>query len=204
MAKVKISKKSASIDMTAMCDVSFLLLSFFIMSSTARVPEPLPVDMPASTVQTKLPESDLATITVGQGKYFFGVTGTDVRKRTLELMGEKYKLQFTPEEANRFALIDEFGVPIAELKGLIALNGSERNVEGLQKGIPADSTNNQLKEWILNARIATKELAKVHLNVAVKGDAKEQYPEIKRVIDILQDQKLNKFRLVTSLRSDDF
>jgi hypothetical protein len=65
MAKVKISKKSTKIDMTAMCDVAFLLLSFFIMTSTAKVPEPKPVDTPASTVQAKLPEHDLATITIG-------------------------------------------------------------------------------------------------------------------------------------------
>ena len=30
MAKVKMSKKATSIDMTAMCDVAFLLLTFFI------------------------------------------------------------------------------------------------------------------------------------------------------------------------------
>jgi biopolymer transport protein ExbD len=46
--------------MTAMCDVA-LLLTFFVMTSTAKIPEALPVDTPASTVQTKLPETDLAT-----------------------------------------------------------------------------------------------------------------------------------------------
>jgi hypothetical protein len=37
------------------------------MTSTAYRKH-FPVDTPASTVQTKLPESDLATITVGDGK----------------------------------------------------------------------------------------------------------------------------------------
>jgi biopolymer transport protein ExbD len=54
--------------MTAMCDVAFLLLTFFVMTSTAKIPEALPVDTPASTVQTKLPSTDLATLTVGDGK----------------------------------------------------------------------------------------------------------------------------------------
>ena len=71
MAKIKMKKKSTSTDMTAMCDVAFLLLTFFILTATAKVPEALPVDTPASTVQTKLPETDLATITIGKGKVFY-------------------------------------------------------------------------------------------------------------------------------------
>lgn len=70
MAKIKMKKKSTSTDMTAMCDVAFLLLTFFILTATAKVPEALPVDTPASTVQTKLPETDLATITIEKEKYF--------------------------------------------------------------------------------------------------------------------------------------
>ena len=79
MAKVKISKKSTKIDMTAMCDVAFLLLSFFIMTSTAKVPEPKPVDTPASTVKAKLPERNLATITIGDSAVFFGVSERETR-----------------------------------------------------------------------------------------------------------------------------
>jgi len=55
MAKIKMSKKAASIDMTAMCDVAFLLLTFFILTATAKVPEPITVDTPSSTVKDKLP-----------------------------------------------------------------------------------------------------------------------------------------------------
>ena len=91
-------KKSASTDMTAMCDVAFLLLTFFILTATAKVPEALPVDMPSSTVQTKLPETDLATIIIGKGKdgkekVFFDIRGREVRKKTLELMGQKLNIQ---------------------------------------------------------------------------------------------------------------
>ncbi len=66
MAKIKMSKKAASIDMTAMCDVAFLLLTFFILTATAKTPEPLPVETPASTVEVKLPETGLVTLTVGK------------------------------------------------------------------------------------------------------------------------------------------
>ena len=204
MAKAKSQKKASAIDMTAMCDVAFLLLTFFILTATAKQPEPLPVDTPSSTVQTKLPEKDLAMLTVGNGKVFFGVTGKEVRKRTLELMGTKYGMTFTPDEMKRFSQMDGFGVPMAQLKSLIAKNGAERNQKNLQSGIPKDSLDNQLKEWIYNARIATNEVAGVQLKVAIKGDAKQEYPQIKKVMDILQDQQINSFNLVTGLRGEDF
>ncbi|ESU21069.1 biopolymertransporter ExbD/TolR [Flavobacterium enshiense DK69] len=204
MAKVKMSKKSTKIDMTAMCDVAFLLLSFFVMTSTAKVPEPLPVDTPASTVQTKLPDADLVTITVGKEKVFFGMIGQDIRRDALGKIAEKYKIQFTEEETKRFSLIDGFGVPVGNLNKLISLTGEERNKEGLQPGIPYDSVDNQLREWVLAARYATKELHNTELKVAIKADGKEEYPTVKKVIDILQKQKVNKFFLVTGLRTDDF
>ena len=155
MAKVKMQKKAAAIDMTAMCDVAFLLLTFFILTATAKQPEPLPVDTPSSTVQIKLPDSDLAMLTIGNGKVFFGVTGKDVRIRTLELMGIKYGVAFSPEERKKFSQMEAFGVPMSQLKSLIAMNGADRNRKDLQPGIPKDSLDNQLKEWIYNARIAT-------------------------------------------------
>jgi hypothetical protein len=42
--------------------MSHFFFTFFVMTSTAKIPEALPVDTPSSTVQTKLPESDLATL----------------------------------------------------------------------------------------------------------------------------------------------
>jgi biopolymer transport protein ExbD len=204
MAKVKMQKKNTKIDMTAMCDVSFLLLSFFIMTSTAKQPEPYPVDTPASTVQSKLPDSNVATITVGEGRIFFGVTGKEVRRRMLEKMSEKYKIAFTPEEAEAFSLIDFFGVDVNAMKRLIALPNSERNAKGLQPGVPCDSVNNQLRDWILYARLATKEINKADLDVAIKGDKNIDYPMIKKVIDVLQEQRKNNFFLVTGLRGEDF
>ncbi|HLA55209.1 MAG TPA: biopolymer transporter ExbD [Flavobacterium sp.] len=204
MAKVKFSKKMTSIDMTAMCDVAFLLLTFFILTATAKQQEPLPVDTPASTVQTKLPDTDLATITVGKGKVFFGVLGRDIRKRTLELMDQKYKVGFTPEDSDRFALVESFGVPIGNLKEILAMKSSDRNKPNLQPGIPKDSLDNQLADWIQYARQATIDIDQKELSIAIKGDAKEEYPEIKKIMDILQDQKINSFNLVTGLRGKDF
>jgi biopolymer transport protein ExbD len=204
MANVKMSKKAASIDMTAMCDVAFLLLTFFILTATAKMPEPLPVDTPASTVQTKLPETDLATITVGKGNVFFDLKGREVRKRTLELMAQKYGVTFSEDEANKFALMEGFGVPIQNLKSIIGMSTAERTKPGAQSSIPKDSTDNQLADWIQNARIANIEVQDKELQIAIKGDAKEEYPQIRKIMDILQDQKINNFNLVTGLRGKDY
>jgi biopolymer transport protein ExbD len=203
MPKVKIKRKSTVTDMTAMCDVAFLLLTFFILTATARQPEALPVEIPSSTVTFKLPDTDMSTLTVGEDKVFFGVVGPDVRINTLERMGEQYNITFTDEEKKRFSVIENFGVPLSSLKQFIALDQSER-MKLVQPGIPADSgANNELKQWILQSRYATKELHNVDLRFSIKGDSKEEYPTIRKVIDILQDQNINKFSLITSLEGVD-
>ena len=206
MPRIKIARKSTFIDMTAMCDVAFLLLTFFILTATARLPEPLPVDTPASTVKIKLPDTDIATITVGQGKVFFGIPNQDIRRLLLEKMSKVYGIEFTPEEYKRFTILESFGVPIGNLKQIIALSGDERNQPGLQTGIPIDSAGlqpSELHQWIIQSRYAVKELHKVDMRVSIKGDAKEKYPEIKKIIGILQDQNINRFSLITSLRAEE-
>jgi biopolymer transport protein ExbD len=85
---IKIKKTAgASTDMTAMCDVAFLLLTFFILTATAKVPEPNAVDTPNSTVKLNCPKTDLVMVTVGKGKenIFFDIKGRELRKKTLEL-----------------------------------------------------------------------------------------------------------------------
>lgn len=210
MAKIKMKKKSTSTDMTAMCDVAFLLLTFFILTATAKVPEALPVDTPSSTVQSKLPDTDLAIITIGQGadgksKVFFDIKGRELRKKTLEGMGNKLGVTFSAADQEKFALMDDFGVPLANLKQIIDLKAADRT-KANQPGIPIDSTDNQLKEWLLVSRRATIDLSggTKELQIAIKGDAKEQYSQIKKIMDILQDQKINSFNLVTGMRGKDF
>ncbi|MEG2100550.1 biopolymer transporter ExbD [Flavobacterium oncorhynchi] len=208
MAKIKMKKKSSSTDMTAMCDVAFLLLTFFILTATAKVPEALPVDMPSSTVQSKLPDSDLAIITIGKGadgksKVFFDIKGRELRKRSLEGMGAKLGVTFSEDDKEKFALMDDFGVPLASLKQIIDMKAADRT-KANQPGIPIDSLDNQLKEWLLVSRRAAIDLDDKELQIAIKGDAKEEYPKIKKIMDILQDQKINSFNLVTGMRGKDF
>jgi len=201
MPRVKVGRKSTAIDMTAMCDVAFLLLTFFILSAKPKTQDPLPAEVPASIATFAIPETDFSTLTVAQGKVFFNVQGADVRVATLEQMGEKYNVTFTPEEKQTFAGIESFGVPMNILKQYLNLSSDDKS-RFQQTGIPVDSTNtSELSEWVNNARKANVSLHGVDLQIAIKGDSKEQYPTIKKVISTLQKQQINKFNLITSLKT---
>lgn len=77
-------------------------------------------------------------------------------------------------------MIDDFGVDIRQMKQLIAMKSDERMREGTQPGIPYDSINNQLADWIKISREVTKDLKSNDLDIAIKGDAKEEYPTVKK------------------------
>ncbi|MCJ8210780.1 biopolymer transporter ExbD [Mucilaginibacter sp. RS28] len=201
MPRVKIKRKSTTTDMTAMCDVAFLLLTFFILTAKPRQQDPVPVDTPASTVTIKQPEKDIATLVVGSGKVFFDITGANIRIQTLEQMGQRYGVTFTQEEKNKYANLQAVGVPMNQMKQFLSMEPEQRE-KYTQPGIPADTTNNnELFHWIREARIADKVLDNAEMRISIKGNAKEEYPTIKKVITILQKQKVNKFNLITSLRS---
>jgi len=201
MPRVKVARKSTAIDMTAMCDVAFLLLTFFILSAKPKTQDPLKAQIPAATSITTIPETDFSTLLVANQKVFFNVESGDVRKKTLELMGLKYKINFTPEEMNEFANVEYFGVDISQLKQFLALDPKDRATVP-QNGIPVDTTdNNQLYDWVHSARIANTALHNKDLKIGIKGDSQEEYPEIQKVIATLQKQRVNRFNLITSLKN---
>ena len=201
MARIKVPRKSTAIDMTAMCDVAFLLLTFFILSAKPKTQDPIQAIVPAATAEVVLPETDFAMILIGQGKAFYSIAGPELRMETLKLMGEKNGIKFTPEEITAFANTESFGVDIRALKGLLAIPAADR-ASYAQPGIPVDTTNtNQLYDWVFQTRTADKILNNVELKVAIKGDSKEEYPTIAKVIKTLQKQQVNKFSLITSLKT---
>lgn len=199
MPRIKIARKSTAIDMTAMCDVAFLLLTFFILTATARKVDPLPVDTPSSTTLFKQPDTNLGIITVGHGKVFYGVAGQFVRENLLKRIGERNQITFTPQEIKEFSTMESFGVPVNQLKQFLSLDPKQRNMVK-QPGIPTDSVSNELFYWIMDSRFATKELNDEDMRVSIKGDSEEEYPIFKKVIAILQNQKINRFSLITKLK----
>jgi biopolymer transport protein ExbD len=197
MPKVKIRRKSTWIDMTAMCDVAFLLLTFFMLTSNFTKKEPVLVATPSSVSEIKIPETNIMTVLVDpSGKVYFGIDGQDKRQQLIEKMAETYKVNLSPDEVKRFSLIDIFGNPMYAMKAFLNLSPEIRDLPQNNLGIPADSTNNQFKEWVRAAREVNPDL-----RIAIKADQKTPYPVIKKVMKSLQELDENRYNLITKLET---
>jgi biopolymer transport protein ExbD len=198
MPRVKIARKSTVTDMTAMCDVAFLLLTFFIMTAKFKQEDPVPVAIPAYSKVSVLPEDHIATLTIGKDKVFFGVEGVPIRSTMLDEVGKIYSQNFTPQEKAMFITLPTFGVPISQLKQYLDLDPDQMK-KYPQTGIPVDTTNNsELFNWVREARKADVALSGKALRITIKCDSKEAYPTVGKVIAMLQKQKVNKFSLITT------
>ena len=194
MPKVKIPRKSTTVDMTAMCDVAFLLLNFFMLTSNFTVKEAVLVNSPSSISEIKIPETGIMTILIDKnGKVFFGIDGAS-RVELLKTVGEAYNVTFTDKELKTYSLINSCGVPIEKMQTFLSLSQEARDSKESALGIPADSLDNQLKIWIQSAR-KTNFKAKI----AIKADSNASYAVIKGVMKTLQDLDENKYNLITSL-----
>lgn len=195
MTKVKLPRKSTVVDMTAMCDVAFLLLTFFMLTSNFTQKEPVLVSTPSSISEIKIPERNIMTIIIDKsGQLFFGIDGQEKRIELLKKMGAAYTYTYTDKELKEFSLINGFGVPIEQMKDFLALKPDDRDLKENQMGIPYDSLNNQLKNWVRFARNVNPQL-----RIAIKADQALAYPVIKHVMNTLQDLDENRYNLITSL-----
>jgi biopolymer transport protein ExbD len=197
MPKVKVPRKSTSVDMTAMTDVAFLLLTFFMLATQFKPDEPVTVNAPSSVAEVLLPDVDIMTITIaGDGRVFFSLEGQQYKEKLIQEMGKKYQTTFTKDEIKSFSLMSSFGVPFGQLKQLLALKADERG-KFTQSGIPADSLNNELADWVWQSRLANNKV-----RVAIKGDQETNYPIVKQVISTLQEKKVNRFNFITNLSTE--
>ena len=197
MSKVKVARKSTRIDMTAMSDVTVLLLTFFMLTSTFVKKEPVQVTTPGSVSEIKIPESNILQILIDpQGKVFMSLDKQGDMINTLTSVGNDYSIKFTPAELQKFKLLPTFGVNIKSMKAFLALKPEQqdKNLPGL--GIPTDSIDNQFKDWVKNARATNPDL-----RIAIKADQNTPYKVIKDVMNSLQDLRENRYNLITSLKN---
>lgn len=68
MARIKKHRIGVKLDMTPMVDVAFLLLTFFMLTTTFRPPEEVQVTVPDSHSQLKLPTANVITLSVTKDK----------------------------------------------------------------------------------------------------------------------------------------
>ena len=197
MGKAKIKRKSTFIDMTAMSDVTVLLLTFFMLTSTFIKKEPVQVMTPASVSDIKIPETDILQILVdSSGKIFLSLDKQPDMAAVLEKMGEEYGIDFTPEQEKKFVISSTFGVPMQAMSNFLNLSMEEQDKVLKSMGIPCDSTDNQFKSWVRHARVVNPDL-----RIAIKADADTPYSVIKNVMNSLQDLRENRYNLITALKS---
>lgn len=202
MSKIKLPSRSPSIDMTPMVDLFFLLLTFFMLTTSFKPTEAAPIDTPSSSSELFAPDKDVITVFVSKdNRVFFNMDGgrdtsLHVRRKLISEIKGQFQINLTDEQEKKFEKLASFGLPKTDLvKWIDATDNSIR--EKLQTGIPTDSLDNQLALWILCARNANP-TAKAQ----IKGDANSDFKVIKKIIDILQDYKINTFSLTTNLQKE--
>lgn len=202
MPKLKMPRTSPQLDMTPMVDLAFLLVTFFMLTAQFRPEEAVAVDTPSSMSQAPIPTTNLMTIVVDTaGHVFWDLTDKQVRFKVLEELGKRVNYTPTDEDKVKFANVGPVGVPIERLQTFLTLKtGSERKEFNQEYGgIPMDSTNNQLRDWIIITRQIYNQ-AGVPV-VALKADGNTNYDKVAQVIRIFQSPaiKINKFKMITDL-----
>ncbi|OGX90749.1 ExbD/TolR family protein [Hymenobacter coccineus] len=203
MPKVKPHRTSPSLDMTPMVDLAFLLVTFFMLTTKFSPEETVVVDTPSSTSDIKLPESNVITLTIDKNKrVFFGVDDDKTKVAMLQKVGAKYGVTFDAAQTRAFGNMTNFGVPIGQLGSLLSMDSDGRKaVAKSEPGIPMDSLNNQLIDWVLEARKANLTLFKKPTYIAIKGDGDADVPTVQQVIKVLQEKDINRFNLITDLEN---
>ncbi|GHT02152.1 biopolymer transporter ExbD [Bacteroidia bacterium] len=227
MSKVKVKKQSTFIDMTAMSDVTVLLLTFFMLTSTFIGKEPIQVTTPSSVSEIKIPESNLLTILVDkEGKLFLSLDFQQEQViETLRSVGNDYGYTFTPKQEDSFKKLKSFGVPIATMGTFLDMPTEKqdeymRDIANPRVGIPTDSVavkddagkevskDNEFKRWVRYATQIRDDARKYdsdlpELQLAIKADKETNYPVIKKVMDDLRSPELrkNRYLLITNLKT---
>jgi biopolymer transport protein ExbD len=202
MARAKIPRKSTSIDMTAMCDVAFLLLSFFILTTKFKPSEALKVETPSSVSNKVAPEKDVVLITIDKdGKVYLSVSdqNKDQKAAMLDEINTEKNIGLTADEKKNFVNKPSsyIGVPFSQLKSY--LDHAPDQLKGVTiSGIPVkDSTDNQLTDWIHAAVTAFSGTDK-KFNLLIKGDDLSKYPTFQGVIAACKKNDQMKLSIVTN------
>src|SRR5664279_3205841 len=202
MPKIKLPTKSPHIDMTPMVDLFSVVLTFLMLTTTMRQPEPAPVDTPSSISEKPTPDFNTLTLLLSKdNKVFLNFdngpdTALKFRPKILEEMGKRYNIEFTEPELREFGKYpSSIGLPIDQMKTFLDTKDIKAKT-ALESGIPIDSANNQLADWIFCARTVNP-----NIQACIKGDAKTGFEVVKRVLDIMADKNVFKFNLITTLEA---
>ena len=198
MPKVKIPRKSTAVDMTAMCDVAFLLLSFFILATKQKPPEVLAVQIPNSVSSKVAPDKAILVTLTKDGRTFL-MLGDDTKKNDILANVNLTKgLGLSPAELQKWGKQPFIGQPLGQIKGSLAQSTDPDAAK--MPGIPTDSTNNEMVDWIRSVSnvYAGGDMKALQEMLLVKGDNDALYPAFKNIKEAFKKNDIYKFRIVTN------
>ncbi len=193
MGSAKLPPKSTNIDMTAMCDVAFLLLSFFILTTKFKPSEAIAVETPSSVSSKVAPNKDFVLVTIDKdGKVFLTIDDKQKREAIANSLNATKNLGI---DVAAFKSASFVGAPLSGLKTFLSL--SEENRKGDQlPGIPCkDSTDNELIVWM---QVVNEAYAGAKMDLLLKGDNVAKYPAFKNVLTAFKRNNIQKFQMVTN------
>ncbi len=199
MPKVKIPRKSTVVDMTAMCDVAFLLLSFFILATKQKPPEVMAVTPPNSISAKAAPDKSILITMTKDGRAFISIGDDTKKEEILNNVNTSMGLNLSPAEIAKWKKTEFYGLPFNMIKGALAT--SEPINPAKLPGIPImDTTKNELVDWLRSVTnvYAGEDQRKLQDMLLVKGDGEALYPVFKNVKRAFKKNELYKFRIVTN------
>lgn len=201
MPKIKMPRKSTFVDMTAMCDVAFLLLTFFMLATKFKPPEPVVVRTPASTSTLQVPEGFILITMDKDGRVFFDVDNLKAKEAIIREVNENKQLNLTAQEMQNYVIGSSIGVPFSQLKSFLALSPAEQEAYSeTAAGIPTDTTasftTNELAYWVTTARYQLDNGGRI----AIKVDGDASYPDVSKIITTLGKQKIFRFSFITDMK----
>jgi biopolymer transport protein ExbD len=204
MPSVKMPRKSTDTDMTPFVDIAFLILTFFIMATKFKPPEPVEIKTPGSVSSQELPENDAVLITIDStNRVFFSVLSDKdktVYDQLIQKLNTMRNLNLTNDQMANYRKTYAVGVPFANLGSLLALPPEEQS-KIVQPGIPVEDTlNNELVWWISAVKEVFRDNQKP-LKYLIKGDGSSKFPAFEAVISALKKNEEFKYNLVTALEN---
>ena len=201
MSRPKIARKSTSIDMTAMCDVAFLLLSFFILTTKFKPSEAVPINTPSSVASKIAPDKNVVMVSITkEGKAFlsFGDDQDDKEKKQAVIndINSSKSLGLSPAEVASLVKAPFLGVAFSQLKQQANLQ-TEQMTGAALPGIPCqDTANNEMTEWI--RAVISAYAGNSSPNILLKGDNDAKYPTFKNVLTSFKKNDQFHFQMVTN------
>ena len=198
MPKVKIPRKSTTIDMTAMCDVAFLLLSFFILATKQKPPEVLSVAPPSSISAKAAPDKSILITLTKDGRAFIMLGDETKKADILSNINLTKGLNLSPAELKKWEKSPFIGLPLNQIKSSLSLI-SEIPANKMP-GIPTDSSRNEMIDWVksISNVYAGTDQRKLQEMLLVKGDNEALYPTFKNIKQAFKKNEIFKFRIVTN------